>query len=79
MTVSELIIRLRRLNPSLDICFETKDGAVSDFTVEDIVESCDDPTLLAYILCERRAPLQLEFDFTKERIKQLDEDLKEMN
>jgi len=54
MTKAELLEVIKSLNNEDEILVETADGAVNDFGLEPITMSCEDQTVIGYVLAVRR-------------------------
>jgi len=51
MKVKEFIETLSQLDPELDICIAySEEGGMGDIVIHNVTESCDDPTIIAYVM-----------------------------
>jgi hypothetical protein len=50
MYKSELLDLIKGLSDEGEILLETADGAISDFMIEPITISCDDPTVVGFVI-----------------------------
>ena len=50
MFKSEILDLIKDLPDDGEILLETSDGAIADFAVEPITISCDDPTVVGYVI-----------------------------